>query len=316
MRKQNNYVGVTLVEILLSTFLFLIIIPSLLALLLQTRNFFIKLNDYRTAHNRAFSTISLLRYPVFYCGLGVPMDPAEYKQSFGSSRFQPFNWAGPISVVKSSSGSEDSELRILFAKCDYKKLKSSFKYKEQGTVITITNKVDKNSIIPLSSGPVNNIKNCIVFKSSFPNINPLIVRWVSNDLTSLEIESYLNSEYFKLYKNDSIYLLSALKVFCKNGILYTNDFKTSGDQPRIDGIQDIRFYLDNNKKFITIYILSRGNSQSQENKTIIGLEKCTPELANEWSFLKSTYQLYVNKIVWRLPNCHSENFLHGKDLME
>ncbi len=311
-RKSRNF-AFTLVDILISIFFFLFLIPFFLTLLQQTGNYLIKLIDYRAAYNRAFSVVSLLRYPIFYCGLGVPTDVDGYKQSFGNSRFQPFNWTGPVSVVKNPLGLENAELRIVFAKCDYKKLKSNFKYKEQGKVISFTKKIDKNTIVASNSGAPNNIKNCIVFRSSFPNANPLVVRWVSSDRYFLEVESYLNDEYFQLYKNDKMYLLSALKVFCKNAILYTNDYKISGDQPRVDGIQDIRFYLDNNKNFITIYILSRGKFQYNDYKKIIGIEKCFPELESEWSVIKSTYQLYVYKTVWRLPNCLSENLLFAKD---
>ena len=40
--------------------------------------------------------------------------------------------------------------------------------------------------------------------------------------------------------------------------LYTKDFRTTGDQPRENGICDIRFYLDDGKNLLTVYLVARG----------------------------------------------------------
>lgn len=294
----------------------MIVFPCLFSFLVSAQEYLVKVNDYRVSQLRLFSVQTLLRYPLFYCGHGLSVNSEEYKKSFGNSRFQPFNWDGPVSVIKSSTGTENTELRIVYSKCEYVKLKNNFTYKKDGEVISLSKPLEKNSIMPITSATINNIRNCIVFRSSFPGNNPLIVRWASGDQTRLEIESFANKEHFTLYKNDTLYLLAAMRVFVKNGILYTNDLKTSGDQPRINGIEDLRFFINDDKTLLTAYILSRGDYRYSENKNIIGIEKCDLNLANEWKYKKSNYQLYVNKLVWRLPNCISENFFNGKEIVE
>lgn len=292
------------------------LIFPLLTMLRQTTDYLITQIDYRTAQNRVFSVQSLLRYPVYYCGMGLPVSTEEYKAAFNNSRFQPFNWAGPVSVVNSSSGNKNGELRIVYAKPEPVQLKSNFVYIKQGKRVTLTKKISTNSIITIKSGVPNNIRNCIVFKSSFPSANPLIVRSVNSAGTSLEVESFKNRNFFKLHKNDTMHVLSAMRIFCKNGILYTADFKISGDQPRVAGIDDIRFDFNKDKNTITTYLLVRGNHKFDKIRDIIGIERCAKEIAEEWISKKSNYQRYAVKTVWRLPNCLSTDIFFQKDVTE
>ena len=288
----------------------------LLTMLRQSTDYLTTQIDYRIAQNRIFSALSLIRHPVFYCGMGMPVDTEEYRVAFGRSRFQPFNWAGPVSAVKNSLGKENGELRIVYAKSEHIKLKENFEYIKQGKTISFTKNINENSIIPRNSGIPENTRNCIIFKSSFPVFNPLIVRSANKNSPHVVVESFINPNFFKLYKNDTMYVLCAMKVFCKSGVLYTNDFKIAGDQPRVDGVNDIRFNVNKDKQNITIYLLVRGNQKFDTFKEIIGIEQCPTELAEEWTCKKSNYQRYAVKTVWRLPNCLSKNFFSKIEVEE
>ena len=254
--------------------------------------------DQRIAINRAQSAASLMKAPVFYCGYGMPSDADDYQRAFMSqTQSEPFNWQGPVSVAD-RNGRKNAELRISYGMPSH--LLTNYAFAASGTDVSISLKqaFDKgyDLIRPSYFGKPNNVKNWLLFGAMFPPAVPVAVKSVSG--ATVKVRG--TSDGLLIPEGDEPYLFRAMKFYCDSGLLYTQNYRSSGAQPRTQGIVDLRFELDSDKKFLTVYIISRGN-------LIAGGQPL--KNADDWpeeyktAAINSRYNLYASKITWSLPNC-------------
>ncbi|MDO5563054.1 MAG: hypothetical protein Q4F74_05515 [Synergistaceae bacterium] len=267
--------------------------------------------DLRTIQNRAEAVVTLLRNPVFYCGMGLPVAPNEYRAAFGGSVYASYYWNGPISAVKSPTGKAGGELRLVYAKPAYVKLTSDLKYPDDGNKLYFNGAVGVDTLASRSSGPPETLRECVIFKNSFPRVNPLIVRWVTGTRKSVEVESLINPE-FKLYKGDMLHLLYVYRIFARNGILYTQDYRMSGEQPRVDGISDIRFDADAERRTLTVYALIRGDRAYVDRPAVDGAETWPEKFSDGEVYKQSNYRRRLFVFTLGLPNYMKEEVFKGK----
>ena len=96
--------------------------------------------------------------------------------------------------------------------------------------------------------------------------------------------------------------MRAMKVYALNDCLYTKDFRSAGDQPRVTGIMDIRFDVDLPNRTVAVYILARGDKLYDSPQEISGKEDWPEEYIGYWIGKGSRYRLFAAKFIWYLPN--------------
>lgn len=286
-----------LAALLISAFVFIPLYSAFRSIFNTYRLF----QDRRTAESRIEFVGGILRKPVFYCGAGLPASSADYKKAFGSKTTEPFGWSGPISIVESESGASDGCLRLAYAYPYPGRCLTSDEY----TVGTSTTSIafqttPDTSLFDLDIyNKTSSVKNWVLFLNSYPRRVPIVV--TSSSGKTLKMKNYLYDEVV-VPLNDKLMLFRALKCWSEDGKLYTKDYRTTGNQPRVDGICDIRF--ERNDSLLTIYVIARGEDDTLAPGRIINKDACRADLLEEWRD-KSDYILYCEKFVWLLPNLGS-----------
>lgn len=287
--------------------LFAFMAPPMLAALSTVSGRVALYLDYRTASSRAARAAVLLKAPVFYCGYGMPTDAQEYKKAFDDQITEPFSWNGPISSM--SRACPNDELRVAYARPGASRTSRAILSDGPTAVVEFSKNPDANEVASASSfSKPKSVKNWIVFGSAVPLSAPFSITKIED--RSLTVKSY-SAENFSIPQCERMYLFRAMKVFCRNGCLYTADYRTSGEQPRVDGVCDMRFDVDRNKKELTVYILVKGNATYDSPRDIIGKESWPDDYLRPWLENLPHYQLYASRRTWRLPNCIGESALNG-----
>lgn len=258
--------------------------------------------DERNARNKMYCALSLLESPVFYCGMGMPQDAFLYRKSFGNSTYEPFRWDGPVSVVNNGFSGESAELRIAYAIPSYQKVSSALLYKSSDRTIKLDAQIPDTDVTQQPSGIPVSIKNFVIFSSSFPSSFPFAIREIDGTRRNITVESLVFPDFLEISKGDSLSYLGAMRVYCKGNILYTNDFRTAGDQPRVAQINDIRFIVDKEKGIISIFIMAQGTHKFSSYKDIEGQETWPQHLIAPHKAKKSYYKRYAMGVTWRLSN--------------
>lgn len=306
-RQSRAKRGFLLVALVIALTLFAFMAPPMLAALSTVSGRVALYLDYRTAASRSARAAALLKAPVFYCGYGMPSDAQEYKKAFDSQITEPFSWNGPISIA--SCGSPNDELRVAYARPGSVRTSCAFLSDGPTGVVTFSKRPDANEVASASSfSKPKSVKNWIVFGSAVPLSVPLSITKIEDK--SLTVKSY-SAENFSIPQGERMYLFRAMKIFCRNGCLYAADYRTSGEQPRVDGVCDMRFDVDPRKKELTVYILVKGNATYDSPRDIIGKESWPDDYLRPWLENLPRYQLYASRRTWRLPNCAGENTLNG-----
>ena len=259
--------------------------------------------DQRIAIDRAQSAAALLKAPVFYCGYGMPSEASSYREAFLlQTQREPFNWSGPVSVMD-RNGRRNAELRIAYGMPSRVSVNYSCAKSGAAACISLKQPFEKNYelVRPFYFSKPNNVKNWLLFGAMLPPASPFAVKSVAG----MTVRVQGRTSEFMIPEGDEAYLFRALKVYCDKGALYTQNYRSSGVQPRTQGIEDMRFELAGDKKTLTIYIIARGNLAADGNAL---------RDADDWpeeyktAAAASRYRLYASKITWSLPNCV------GKDL--
>ena len=110
------------------------------------------------------------------------------------------------------------------------------------------------------------------------------------------------SANFELICGDELCLFAASKLYCKNRILYCDDMRLSGEQPRVSGVEDIRFVFDKEARRIDVYVLIRGDSMYDDYINVLDANLWPKELPSKPLAKKSKYRRQVVKLVFSLPN--------------
>ncbi len=302
-QKIRDHRGFLLTELLISLLTFIVITAAILTTLKLSAEKITSFLDYRKATLRIAKAAALLKAPVFYCGFGMPLSSSVYKRAFGSQKFDPFRWEGPISACKGPNSFANSELRIAYAMPGTPRLSLRTVSEYSESLVRLDKFPPLGSIGESFAGCAFDIRNWVIFPSSFPPALPLRITAASGK--TLSVKNNFDSS-FSISKGDRIYHFRAMKIYCLNDRLYTKDFRSSGDQPRIEGIRDMRFDVDIGKRTITVYLLVRGDHLYEKNMPIKNSDLWPDEYIGPWISKGSKYQQFAAKRVWRLPNCISE----------
>ena len=307
MSKRSAF---SLVILLVGMTVALIVLPTALTTFRLTSEQLSSSLDKRTAVNRAQSAASLPKLPVFYCGYGMPSDAEDFKRAFFSQQnSEPFNWDGPISVLD-RDGKKNAELRLVYGMPGY--VAANYSYTKSGSVADVSLKKqlakDYDLIAPCRFGKPSNVKNWILFGAMMPPASPLAVKNIAGSV----LRTQCSASGFVIPTGDEIYLLRAVKVYCAGGALYTQDYRSSGAQPRVQGIEDLRFELDKEAGKLTMYILSRGNMSGTDVQPLNDADEWPDEYKT--AAASCNCRLYASKITWSLPNCLDAEFSSVKNI--
>jgi len=306
--KKTKTKGFLLIELLIALLIFASVTLPLMSTLKISMEKMADFVDYRKAMNRRARAISLLKSPIFYCGFGMPLKAESYKDSFGRLDFAPFCWDGPISVASGASSLTNSEIRIAYARPGSTKLAYQCDSVFSEGALRLHKFPDSGEFGESFAGNAADIRNWIFFSGTTPPSLPFRVTALNGKIMAVKNEL---GKPFCVLKGDRTYHFRAMKLYCLNDSIYTRDYRSPGDQPRVAGIIDMRFDLDKIKKLIYIYMLVRGDTVHSETRAIVGKETWPEEYIRPWIEKSPKRQLYASKIVWRLPNCIEENMLCG-----
>lgn len=255
-------------------------------------------NDRRIAESRICTVGAVLRIPVFYCTLGIPLDAGEYKKSFGSNLSSPFSWNGPISVTQGRDGKADGCLRLAYGCPEPCRTQREYGVGKTAAPLRFDTAANQNYFALDLHDKSQSVKNWVLFENCVPRRTPLVVTRASG--YEFQLKTFLADEAV-VPKGDRLLLFRAVECWALNDRLYTKDFRTTGDQPRENGVCDIRFYLNGDRSRLTVCLIVRGDDDSLAPGRVVGAEKCPEELLSQWRG-RSRYVLYCARFTWPILN--------------
>lgn len=255
------------------------------------------MRDRRIARQRIDTVRAVLDGPLRFCALGVPLSAGEYNKALGSRSGRFFSWDGPVSVVKGKNGEENACLRIVFASPASCRTKAACTAGKEDSYVRFGSRLNSGYFdVDIYDKP-GSIRNWVTFANSDPPRAPLTVSGVSE--YSLKLKSF-DKDHIEIPCGEELFLLRVMECHVgRDAVFYTNDYRTSGAQPREKGICDIRFLLDGG--LLTVYIVARGEDRGLSPGRIEGEENCTPEILARWRDA-SEYILYCGKFIICMPN--------------
>lgn len=292
--------GFSLIELLAGVAIFAVLAPALIPPLWMSALGLRDVLDYRTLARRTASAESVLRAPVYYCGYGMPCESSDYRAAFLNVRQAPFNWPGPISVVD-YKGRKDAELRIAYGVPSGVAVYNADILTTGAEAQITSQKEFPKDLIQSAYGASspNNVKNWLLLGNITPFATPLAIR--NHRGRILTVSSAVTS--FRISCGDEAHYYRAARYYCDYNTLYSVDFRTTGAQPRVTGVVDMRFKLNAEASTLTVYIVTRGNMRFNAERTIEGAEEWPAEYGSLPADMR--YRYHVEKIVWSLPNCVS-----------
>ncbi|MCD8162922.1 MAG: type II secretion system GspH family protein [Synergistaceae bacterium] len=255
-------------------------------------------NERRIAESRICTVGAILRMPVFYCALGIPLEAAEYKKSFGSNLSSPFSWNGPISVIQGRDGEAGGCLRLAYGCPEPSRTLNEYGVGKTAAPLRFDAAANPNYFALDLWDKSKSVKNWVLFENSVPRRTPLVVTLAS--VSDLQLKT-LSADEAVVPKGDRLLLFRAIECWALNDRLYTKDFRTNGDQPRENGVCDIRFYLNGDRSRLTVCLIVRGDDDSLAPGRVVGAEKCPEELLSQWRG-RSRYVLYCARFTWPILN--------------
>ncbi len=255
-------------------------------------------NDRRIAESRICTVGAILRMPVLYCALGIPLEAAEYKKSFGSNLSSPFSWNGPISVIQGRDDEAGGCLRLAYGCPEPSRTLNEYGVGKTTAPLRFDEAANPNYFALDLWDKSKSVKNWVLFENCVPRRTPLVVTRASG--SELQLKT-LSADEAVVPKGDRLLLFRAIECWALNDRLYTKDFRTNGDQPRENGICDIHFYLNGDRSRLTVCLIVRGDDDSLAPGRVVGAEKCPEELLSQWSG-RSRYVLYCARFTWPISN--------------
>ncbi|MDO4218843.1 MAG: hypothetical protein Q4C78_02510 [Synergistaceae bacterium] len=289
LSKSSSHRGFTILEILLA---FAITLPAIFIIsrtIATVSDSYWRMLDRRIATSRANSVFALLKQPLYHAGFAM-LSGKEFSSHFFSSITEPFSWGWAISCVT------NEKIRIFYALPLYTLVKNNISTDAGSCAIDFTSAIDANKF----SVSAYNIKSYVILKSA--NIDNKVFRITSATSNYIRVISQTDSSY-SIGKNDMVMGLRAIEASANNGIFYTNDFRTSGVQPRIDGIWKIHFVYDEIKRLVTVTLIATGDREC-DTPRVEGKEILPSELIDELSSLlaKTKRNLFCYKRSFFLAN--------------
>jgi hypothetical protein len=240
--------------------------------------------DVGAARERAEHVFSMIRLPLDHCGYGMPGDPYEYREAFSEIKLEPFLWDGAISVanaILSKAGGGGRRLnaacRIAFGLPSGVRVKKELPTSRDRIEVIAGEKPSLLEIVNTGDNP-DSVKNWALLGAILPRRRPL---WLDNSSKSAPGETILSfkqgggsalQDGIFIPENDEIFYLGAIccyvDFFNDDYTFFITDFRGGGAQPKVKGVADARFELDDSKKLLKVTLLVRGNRRYDHVKTM------------------------------------------------
>jgi hypothetical protein len=270
-RFNDRLSAFSLVELLVSSLVAPLLLLGLAAAIYLPLRMMRHTDDIDTAQARAEMVFSILKKPLEQCGYGLPKDATRYRDSFQAT-MEPFTWPGPISVDDSKNAlgvRENGKCRIMFA------VRTAIRTISEASTSSDRLEV-RTSGIPLSmlgeaddAYKENRIGSWVVFGSMLPYCLP--ARPYAKPVKLSNREAILSlmvnrasygGEKISIPENDQLFYLRALECEVRkrgdNFVFATKDHSGSGWQPRVDGVVDVRFELEEGGRILRVSTLTMG----------------------------------------------------------
>lgn len=296
------------VSVIVAASIVLAVVPALCQPMRTAAERVVLYLDMRKASAKTAEAMSVLRWPLFYCGCGMPCGAADFRRAFGGQGGDPFCWEGPLSVEDSADGRANAVLKIAYAMPSGMTADRRLSYSSSDKVLNLMKLHGGNTIRPAYETGAS-VNNWIILDSVYPPSVPFRVKRVRN--RSLTIENYLcgNAD---IPRGAEVSYLCAMRIYAYRDVLMTNDFRTSGNQPRVSNVVDMRFKKNEEKNLVTVYLLVRGDVKNRSGG-VVGADSWPDEWIKRWKDSGSGYTLYASKHVWGMPNCDTGKiFAEGK----
>lgn len=247
LSKNKFHRSFTVLEVLLAVVITIPVILIISRLGATVSDSYWRMLDRRIATSRANSVFSLLKEPLYHTGFAMLPD-SEFSSQFVSAIVEPFSWRSALSFPT------NEKIRIFYAVPLYTLVKNNVSTETGSCDVAFSSTVDANQFSVSSS----NIKSYVILKSA--NIDNKVFRIIAAANNYIRVASVTDSD-FAIGKNDMVMGLRAIEASAYNGVFYTKDFRTSGVQPRIDGIWKIYFEYNEAKKYITITVIASSDRE-------------------------------------------------------
>ena len=295
-RRARRLRAFTLIELIIAVALAAAVTPPVAAALKNASRLYKICRDERIAERRAETVAAVLKMPLRHCGLGIPPRAEEYKKAFGSKIIEPFNWDGPVSVTGESGKS--GRLRIAYAFPEGSRAAEACAGTGGAASPRMTREPDENYFDMDLFDKSRSVKNWVLFPDAYPEKTPLTVAGISG--RTLRLRSYTEEEY-DIPKGAPLFLFRALECWSDGEKFYTRDFRTTGGQPRVDGVIGARFELNDEKNLLTLCLMVRGEERGLSGGPVKN-RGCPDDFVEQWDAAAEPFALYAFRFVWRLPN--------------
>lgn len=310
MKKSRAF---SLVELLVSSMIASMLLFGLAGMVYLPIRLMQHNDDIDAALSRAETVFSILRNPLEYCGYGLPKDETAYREYFGVSA-SPFNWPGPLSISlsdrKDTGRRDNASCKITYAtetKCRTlsQEIVSGDRFK-----VGVSGTPSQLLTGAKDAAPETIIQNWFVFGAMMPRCVPAMYTGKSADAEGNTYLSFkfkkLDSEPVSIPENDEVFGLRAIECEIRKRnddfALFTNDQTGSGWQPRVDGVIDIRFALDREKRLVTVDTLTRGAHRYKTAVTSGAQEEWRKKYGEVIPEESRHYRLAANTAVFELKN--------------
>lgn len=280
-----------IVELIVALTLAAAVAPPVFAGLRNAARLYRLCRDERVAERRAGTVAAVLKMPLRFCGLGMPSNPSEYKKAFGSKLAAPFSWDGAVSV-------EGGRLRVAYAFPEGSRSSEPCAGSVYEASPKVTRAPDSSSFDMGLWDKSSSVKNWVLFPDAYPERAPLTVTNVSG--STLRLRSRTEEKY-EIPKGARLFLFRALECWSDGEKFYTRDFRTTGGQPRADGVLGARFELNEERNMLTLCLMVRGEDAGLAG-TPVKNRGCPDDFLALWPLGSHRYALYAFRFVWRLPN--------------
>ena len=275
-RRTRRLRAFTLIELIIAVALAVAVTPPVVAALKNASRLYKICRDERIAERRAETVAAVLKMPLRHCGLGIPMRAEEYKKAFGSKIIEPFNWDGPVSVTGESGKS--GRLRIAYAFPEGSRATEACAGTGGSASPRMTREPDENYFDMDLFDKSRSVKNWVLFPDAYPEKTPLTVTGISG--RTLRLRSYTEDEY-DIPKGAPLFLFRALECWSDGEKFYTRDFRTTGGQPRADGVIGARFELNDEKNLLTLCLMVRGEERGLSGEPVKN-RGCPDDFVAQW----------------------------------
>jgi hypothetical protein len=312
-RQREAY---SLVEILAAALVGSILLMGIAACMYLPIRVMKQAEDRDAARRRAEMVFAILKQPLEHCGYGLPKDAAAYKDAF-RVQAPPFEWPGPLSVrpFKLQFGLRENAIcRIAYAARTYERTIC------QTTISSGMAKITASNAPPFLKKDTNDnhkelyIDNWILSGAMMPHCLPLMQYYKperlpdGNTALSFKINRPPGSGEFTIPENDELFYLRAMECSVRmidgDFIMYTDNFADTGRQPRVEGVIDLRFDLEESGGFMRVWVLTRGDNRYADIVTR-GLPPGWPEkYAGGIPYEMRHYMLFASDATFALKNLY------------